>query len=170
MSSYQQLGENEYHIHVGYDMSREQKVLEAHYRGGHVSQMFYDLNPYRWAQHSSRAKVASKPGGVILALKDFSKEEVETMKFLESENVIAWGMDHGLVPADAEEVHAFGISPATKSRKNFYLAGLGSFVVDSYSSRHVAALKDEYSIRNLICRENDLVWYANTTFLFRKVT
>lgn len=124
---------------------------------GNVSDLFYGR---LWRKHALRVRSDEQPGNRMMVLKHFKQQ-------MESEDVIAWGLDNNLVPAMG---HSEGLDFQVANpdlQFEFPIVSLGSFVVDDSFSRHVAVLHARYDKHPSLCADwFDLGWHASNRFLF----
>lgn len=157
--------ESEYRIRVDRGPLPPLSALEEIYSKGGVSDLFDEQ--FEWKKHSSREGANDVTANeVVMVMKCFTGEEIAQIGGLHSENIIAWGLKNGLVPADKKETHAFGINAETRHFQNeFSLVGLGSFAIFG-GFRFVARLYSDSGKRCLDFSWFDSEWHSSHRFLF----
>src|SRR3989344_2635932 len=110
------LGENEYLVHVGYDMPRDKTKLESEFSEGGVSELFY--GNYEWENHSSCAEIDQTPGERIMLVKHFDRKSKSEANITEMDKL-------GYRPATHLEAYAFAKANPEMQRQ-FWIAALGS--------------------------------------------
>jgi hypothetical protein len=149
--------ENEYRVHVGYDMPHDGASLKAVFSGVAVSEVFY--SSAEWQLHPSCADIRQKPVIRIMLVKDFDRST-------ESEANIAEMDKLGYRPATHLEMYAFGKEKLhikhfrLRRESRIMIVALGSFV-----GRSVAALEGGYNNR-FFCSEFTGSWGSDVRFLF----
>ena len=124
------------------------------------------IGSYKWEQDRSREHFDSVPGHRVILLKYFTPEEIEEMGGLEDENIIAWGLKNGYVPADRQEAYAFGINPDTRDLQlQFRIIALGSYTLLD-DDRFVAVLGSYSGGRIFDTRRSGSEWDSDDHFLF----
>ncbi|TAL44597.1 MAG: hypothetical protein EPN91_04110 [Salinibacterium sp.] len=149
------LGENEYHVPVGYDMPHDKGKLEAEFSKDGVSELFY--GNYEWQPHSSCAEIDQTPGNRVMLLKHFGRKT-------ESEANIAEMDRLGYRPATRLEAYAFAKANPELQRQ-FWIVALGSSTMDG-GDRYVAVLRGDSGRRILGISGFDREWRSGHRFLF----
>lgn len=140
------LGENEYLVHVAYDMPRDKATLEAEFSKDGVSPPFYE--DYSWESHSSCADADQTPGNRVMLLKRFVRNT-------KSEVNIAKMNKLGYRPATHLEAYAFAKANPDLQRQSWIVA-LGSFIM--YDGHRVVAVLCGHSGRRLLLYRR---WFAH---------
>ncbi len=154
-----------YRIHVNRGRFPSMEVLQEQFSKGGVSDLYN--GKYEWKKHSCRSgKKDVTAKNVIMVVKQFTAEEIKEMGGLESENIIAWGLKNGLVPADVKETYAFGVNPETHDLQcQFWMVGLGSFTMRG-GERCASLMGVSGGVRVLGRCWYDDSWHSDLRFLF----
>jgi hypothetical protein len=123
---------------------------------------------HEWKKDFSRRGVHDvTTDEVVMVVKHFDWEEIRYIYgYLMCHKIIGWGVEHGLVPADEKETHAFGINPETRDlQRQFSLMGLGSYTEDN-GHKYSAVLRGDSYRRELSDFQFDAELNLNTRFLF----
>jgi len=122
-----------------------------------------------WTKHPRRRGANDvKASEVVMVVKGFTEHEMGDREFFSAEDVIAWGSERGLVPADEQEVFAFGVNPETRDvQLKYALVGLGSFIIDGEGLRLCSELDAEDGKRTFEVDDYDAdAWCTKHHFLF----
>ncbi len=118
-----------------------------------------DFDGCVWKPYSSRIRTNVTPGDRIFRVKHFDR-------IVETEEVIAWGIENDLVPAMGHnEAHAFSHVQRLRNTKS-PVVSLGSFVLDRKNVRMVAVLFGDSNKLNIGLSHQDRKWARHYQFLF----
>jgi hypothetical protein len=147
-----------YRIRVNRGSLPPMAKLEEQFSKGGVSCLF---DGREWKRHASRMGANDVTAEeVIVHVHDFGRP-------IDSEEAIAWGLEHDYLPADEKETYAVGIDSQTRDlQKRNWLVGLGSFALGDGGLRRVAVLFAVDGRRILDDYWFDFGWRASYRFLF----
>lgn len=146
--------ENEYLVHVAYDMPRDKAKLESEFSENGVSDLFY--GNYEWQPHLSCAEIDQTPGNRVMLLKRFNRKIMSEDAIDEMKRIYR--------PATHLEAYAFAKANPELQRQ-FWIVALGSSALCD-GGRDVALLCSYSDGRFLDCDVFDSEWGPDDRFLF----
>ncbi len=150
------LRENEYLVHVAYDMPRDIAEFEEKFSKNGVSDLF--TGNYEWQPHSSCTEIDQTPGERIMLVKHFGRDTTSEANIAEMDKL-------GYRPATHLEAYAFDQANPDLLHQFPIIVALGSSTVCG-GRQSVAVLLRVCGGRFLDSGWFDREWPSNSRFLF----